>query len=161
MLTRGEDGGRWRGQGRYNTVANPEASYEWHIADWPVIEPSPRPRLATTVRLDSVSGSMASGVVTLEALLEGETRFAAQVSGLTPGATYAIRLHAGIRTLPSASFTSLATLTADQFGRATASGPVRFRGVEDIPLVDIADGNHLIVLARAGETVAVGEIPVV
>ena len=158
-LTRGDDGVSWRGHGRYHAVGNPAVSYEWHMADWPVIQPAPRPQLMTTVRLDPTAGSTVSGVITLVALPEGETRFELNLAGLLPGNAYSIQLHAGSPAQPSASFTQVTTVNADAFGRANASGLVRFRGTEDIALLDIADGNHFLSVVGFGQTVAVGAIP--
>ena len=158
-LTRGDDGVRWRGHGRYRAVWNSGLTGEWHMAEWPVIEPSPRPQLATNVRLDPVGNSGVRGVTALTALPEGETRFELAVTGLLPGKAYGIQLHAGTPALPSASVTTLATVNADAWGRATASGLVRFRGTEDIPLLDVTDGNHIITVVGFGQTVALGSIP--
>ena len=158
-LTRGDDGVIWRGRGRWSAVGNPAVSGEWQMADWPVIQPPSRPQLAASVRLNAVGNSGVGGGVTLVALPEGETRFELQLAGLLPGRAYGIDLHAGPPIQPSASFTRVATATADAFGRATVSGLVRFRGTEDIPLLDIADGNHFIAVTAGGQTVAVGAIP--
>ena len=159
-LARDDAGARWRGRGRWWAVGNPALAGEWHMAEWPVIAPPSRPQLVATVRLDPTPGSTASGTVTLVALPEGETRFELQVSGLTPGESYGIQLHAGTPALPGASVTQFATVTADANGRANASGLVRFRGTEPIALLEIADGNHFLAVARSGHTVAMGAIPV-
>ena len=158
-LTRGDDGVSWRGRGRYHAIGNPAVSHEWHMAEWPVIQPPPRPQLVTSVRLDPTGGSTVSGVVTLVALPEGETRFELNLAGLLPGKAYSLQLHAGSPAQPSASFTQVTTVNADAFGRAIASGLVRFRGTEDIPLLDIADGNHFLSVVGFGQTVAAGAIP--
>jgi hypothetical protein len=156
----GEIGGTtWRGRGRWSAVGNPPLSGEWHMAEWPDIQPPARPQLSTTVRLTPTGGSMAGGVVTLVALPDGETRYAAELNGLTPGRRYALRLHAGTPSMPSASFTELAVVTAGGAGRASAEGLARFRGTEAIPLMDIADGGHVLVVTDAGATIATGTIP--
>ena len=149
----------WQGRGRYHAVGNPAASSEWHMAGWPVIEPAPRPQLMTTVRLDPTAGSTVSGSVTLVALPGGETRFELNLAGLLPGKAYSIQLHAGTPARPSASVIQVVAVNADAFGRANASGLVRFRGTEDMPLLDIADGNHFLSVVGFGQTVAVGSIP--
>jgi hypothetical protein len=158
-LARGDDGVQWRGRGRWWALSNRAISGEWQMAEWPVIQPPSRPQLATSVRLDPTAGSRVSGVVGLLALPEGETRFELQVAGLVPGNTYDVQLHAGIPSQPSVSVTQVATVQADANGRANASGLVRFRGTEAIPLLDIADGNHVLSLVGFGRTVAVGTIP--
>ena len=158
-LARGDDGVQWRGRGRWWALSNRAISGEWQMAEWPVIQPPSRPQLATSVRLDPTAGSRVSGVVGLLALPEGETRFELQVAGLVPGNTYGVQLHAGIPSQPSASVTQVGTVQADANGRANASGLVRFRGTEAIPLLDIADGNHVLSLVGFGWTVAVGTIP--
>ena len=158
-LARGDDGASWRGRGRWSAVGNPAVFGEWQMADWPVIQPPARPQLATSVRLNPVGNAGVGGVVTLVALPEGETRFELRLAGLVPGRAYGIDLHAGTPAQPSASVTRLATVTADLTGRANASGLVRFRGTEDLPLLAIADGNHFLAVTAAGQTVAVGAIP--
>lgn len=158
-LTRGDDGLRWRGQGRWTAVGNAAISGEWHMAERPVIQPPSRPQLSTSVRLDPAGGSHVHGVVGLVALPEGETRFELQLAGLVPGSSYGVQLHAGSPSVPSASFTEVASVTADASGRASATGLVRFRGTDDIPLLDIADGNHVITIVNSGRSVALGSIP--
>ena len=158
-LRRGDDGLRWRGHGRWWAVSNRAVAGEWQMAEWPVIQPPARPQLATSVRLNPAGTAGVSGSVTLVALPEGETRFELQLAGLAPGRTYGIQLHAGTPALPSASFTQVATVHADANGRAHARGLVRFRGTKAIPLLDIADGNHVLTVVGSGQTVAVGAIP--
>ena len=157
-LSSDEEGVRWRGRGRYQEVGLPDVSGEWHMAEWPVIE-APRPRLVASVELNPVEDTAVRGAVTLVALPEGETRFELQLAGLVPGTAYSIQLHAGTPAEASASFTALATVEADAAGRAIASGLVRSRGAEAIPLADIADGNHIITVVGAGQIVAIGVIP--
>ena len=157
-LTRANEG--WHGQGRWSAVGNAAVSDAWHMAEWPVIQPPSRPQLVTSVSLNPVGSSGVSGNVTLVALPQGETRFELQLSGLLPGRAYSFQLHAGTPAQPSASFTEVATVTADANGRANATGLVRFRGTEAIPLLDIADGNHVLTVVGFGQTVAVGVIPV-
>lgn len=162
-LVRGDGGQVWRGRGRWSSAGNPSLAGEWHMAEWPAIEPPSSPHLTTSVRLDppggAGAGAGAGGDVTLVALPEGETRFELQLTGLIPGADYTINLYAGTPAQPSASFTRLATVTADTGGRANTNGLVRFRGTEAIPLLDIADGSHFIAVTGPGGTVAAGAIP--
>ena len=159
-LIHDRDGVRWRGQGRWWATWNRGLTDEWTMAGGPFAEPSPRPQLSTIVRLEPTTKAAVGGQVRLLALPEGETRFDLELRGLLPGKAYAVQLHAGTPGLWSASFTQLVTVNADAYGRATASGLVRFRGTEDIPLLDIADGQHVITVVGFGQTVAVGSIPV-
>ena len=158
-LSRDDEGVRWRGRGRWSAVGAPAVSDGWHMAEWPVIAP-PRPQLVASVRLSPVGNTGVSGTVTLIALPQGETRFELQLSGLAPGTAYAVQLLAGTPAQPSASGIQVATVTADANGRANTTGLVRFRGTEAIPLLDIADGNHVLTVVSSGQTVAVGAIPV-
>ncbi len=158
-LSSDEAGVRWRGRGRYQEVGLPDVSGEWHMAEWPVIE-APPSRLVTSVELNPVEDTEVRGAVTLVALPEGETRFELQLAGLVPGMAYSIQLHAGTPAQPSTSVTQVVTVTADANGRANATGLVRFRGTAAIPLLDIADGNHVLTVVGFGQTVAVGAIPV-
>ncbi|MBI3965860.1 MAG: hypothetical protein HY329_09515 [Chloroflexi bacterium] len=157
-LSRGDDGARWRGHGRSQPVGSPGVAGAWHLADWPVVEP-PRPLPTVRIQLQPAGDSSVSGVVTLAALLEGETRYELELAGLESGAAYGVLLHAGNLDLPSASVNLVTTVTADAAGRANASGLVRFRGTEDIPLTILADGHHVITVVGTGQPVAVGAIP--
>ena len=158
-LIHDQDGVRWRGHGRWWATWNRTITDEWRMAGGPYAESPSRPTLSTTVRLEPTTKAAVSGNVTLTALPEGETRFELTLSRLLPGKAYTVQLHAGSVGLPSASFTNLVTVNADAFGQAAASGLVRFRGTEDIALLDIADGNHHITVVGFGRTVAVGSIP--
>jgi hypothetical protein len=60
--------------------------------------------------------------------------------------------------MPSASFAVLPDLKADAAGRATASGSVLFRGIENIALATMADADHIVIL-QTEEVVAWGVIP--
>jgi hypothetical protein len=115
--------------------------------------------LATTFPLLPVAESGVRGTAAVAALGEGGSLLAVAVAGLEPGARYQSTLHAGTCEQPSASFTDLVLLEADAAGAATAIGPVRFRGVEDIPLSVLTDGDHSIMLTGAGGVVACGRIP--
>ena len=117
----------------------------------------PTPGQTVTVRLGA-AGSGVTGTATLVAE-GGATRVSLVVDGLTPGAGYVARLHSGSCAAPSASFAALPALQADAKGRATAAGFVRFRETMDVALADLADGDHVIVIARDGETVACASIP--
>ena len=158
-LMHDQDGVRWRGHGRWWATWNRAVSGEWTMAGGPYAEQPGSPQLWTGVRLNPVRGSAVSGDVTLIALPQGATRFALELSGMAPGKAYAIQLHAGTPAQPSASVIQVAVVHADAWGRATASGLVRFRGTEDMPLLDIADGNHFLSVVGFGQTVAVGSIP--
>ena len=155
-LTRQDAG--WRGHGRWSAISDPLQTGEWHVAEWPAIQP-PRPQLTTVVRLDPIGLSGVTGATTLVALPDGETRFELPLSGLTHGSIYALQLRAGTPTQPSASFTQVVAVTADQRGRAGAVGLVRFRGTEPIALLDLASADHYLSVVSAGQTVAAGPIP--
>ncbi|CAA9212166.1 MAG: hypothetical protein AVDCRST_MAG77-14 [uncultured Chloroflexi bacterium] len=164
-LVRGDEGVRWRGGGRRWALANPSRVGEWHVAAWPVIEPSAGQQLTAGVRLDPLGGSGVSGAVTLVALPDGETRFELQLDGLTPGAEYGVHVLAGTPAQPSGSFTQLTAAGGDAAGRANASGRVRFRGNGPVALLDIASGDHFIAVVGMFRTtgaagmVAAGAIP--
>jgi hypothetical protein len=115
--------------------------------------------LAATFPLTPVADSGVRGTAAVAALREGASLVAVAVTGLAPGARYRTTLHAGTCDQPGASFTDLVALEADAAGTATAIGPVRVRGVEDIPLAVLTDGEHIIVLAGAEHAVACGRIP--
>ncbi len=72
---------------------------------------------ATTVRLAPVAGSGVSGTATIAAR-ERSATVTVEVSGLAPGASHAVRLHAGSCAQPSASGGQLGTLVADSGGQA-------------------------------------------
>ncbi len=50
-----------------------------------IAEPSPRPQLSTTMRLEPTTKAAVSGQVRLLALPDGETRFELELGGLLPG----------------------------------------------------------------------------
>ena len=158
-LVHDQDGVRWRGQGRWWATWNRAITDEWRLAGGPYAEPPSRPTLSATVRLEPVGGWWASGSVVLTALPEGETRFELQLAGLLPGQRDGMQLLAGTPAPPRASFTQVATVTADAEGRANAIGLVRFRGTQAIPLLDIAGGGHFIAIVGSEHTVAAGAIP--
>ncbi len=68
-------------------------------------------------------------------------------------------MHAGTCELPSASLATLPDLKADAAGRAVATGPVIFRGTENVALATMADGEHIIAIQSGGQVVACGVIP--
>jgi len=109
------------------------------------------------VQLDPVGESGVSGTVTLTVAGNG-TNAVLDIEGLAPGTTTQATMHANTCAMPSASFTALPTLNADATGRATATGSVLFRGMEDIALATIADGEHIIII-QTEQIVACGVIP--
>jgi hypothetical protein len=111
-----------------------------------------------TVQLDPVGDSGITGTVTLTAAGEG-TDVTLDVEGLAAGAEVQATMQAGTCDMPSASFATLPTLTADATGTATATGSVLFRGTEDVALTTMADGEHVIAIQAGGEVVACGVIP--
>jgi hypothetical protein len=115
--------------------------------------------LAAIFPLTPVGESGARGTAAVAALGDRSSLVAVAVTGLAPGARYRTTLHAGTCDRPGASFTDLLPLEADAAGTATAIGPARVRGTEDIPLAVLADGDHIIVLAGAEHVVACGSIP--
>ena len=154
------EGSGWRGNGRWSALGDASLAGEWHAAEWPAIQP-PRPQLTASVHLAPTGQSTVTGTTTLVALPNGETRFELHLSGLTPGAVYGVQLRAGTPAQPSASFTQIIAVTADQRGRSGADGLLRFRDTEPIALLDIADGDHFLSVVSAGQTVASGAIPAV
>jgi hypothetical protein len=161
-LIHDQDRVRWRGQGRWWATANRTVTGEWQMAGGPFAQPAPtpQPQLSTSVALEPTTKAPVRGSVTLTALPEGETQFELALEGLVPGKAYALQLHAGTLAQPSASFTQVTTVNADAWGRATASGLVRFQGTEAIALLDIADGNHFLSVVGFGQTMAAGSLPV-
>ena len=113
---------------------------------------------AVTVWLEPVGGSGVSGTATLTAVGDG-TRVTLEIAGLAAGADARATLHAGTCEMPSASFTPLPDLKAETTGRASATGPVLFRGTEAIALATIADGERIITIQVGGQLVACGVIP--
>jgi hypothetical protein len=112
---------------------------------------------AVSVQLDPVGGSGVSGIATLTAAGEG-TQVTLEVEGLTPGTSARATMQANTCAEPSASFAALPELTADASGKATATGSVLFRGIENVALATMADGAHIIAI-QTGDMVACGIIP--
>jgi hypothetical protein len=113
---------------------------------------------AVTVRLDPVGKSGVNGTATLTAVGDG-TYVALDIKGLAPGADARTTMHANTCAMPSASFAALPDLQADATGRATATGSVLFHGMENVELVGMADGDHIIAIQAGGQVVACGVIP--
>ena len=109
------------------------------------------------VRLDPVGDSNVSGMATLTAEGEG-TRVSLDVAGLAPGTQAHATMQAGTCASPGASAATLPSLTADANGKATASGPILFRGTMPVALTGIADGAHSIAVAGPSGVVACGLI---
>ena len=113
---------------------------------------------AVIAQLDPVGESDVSGTATLIAAGDG-TNVTLDIEGLAPGANARATMHAGTCAMPSASFLALPDLDADATGRATATGPVLFRGTENVALTTMADGEHIIVIQAGKPVVACGVIP--
>jgi len=112
---------------------------------------------AVTVRLDPVGESGVSGTATLIAAGDG-THVEIDIKGLAPGADARATMQANTCAMPSASFAALPNLRADATGRARATGSVLFHGTENVALVTMADGEHIITI-HVGQVVACGVIP--
>lgn len=111
-----------------------------------------------TVPFSPVDNSGVEGHAVLTAAGEG-TNVSLDITGLAPGSTAVVTLHAGSCAAPSASFAELPGLTADADGRATAMGQVLYRGTESVALEAIADGEHIIAISQSGQMVACAWIP--
>lgn len=112
-----------------------------------------------TVPLNPMSGSGVSGNATLTAVGEG-TEVTLDLQGLAPNATAQATMQAGTCDMPSASFAAMPELVADASGNATATGSILFRGTDDVALMTMADGEHIIMIQAAGQVVACGVIPI-
>jgi Cu-Zn family superoxide dismutase len=112
------------------------------------------------VRLSPLAESGVNGNASLTAI-GSATRVAIEADGLTPNSSYVSRLHSGTCEQPSASFAALPSLDAGADGRGMAEGWVRFRESIDVPIADLADGDHVIVIADSASIVACGSIPAV
>ena len=110
------------------------------------------------VPLTAVGDSGVSGDATLIASGEA-TQVTLNVTGLAANAEAQASMHAGTCEAPSASFAELPSLTADASGNASATGSVLFQGSEDVALLTMADGEHIISISSGGQVVACGVIP--
>ena len=113
---------------------------------------------SVVVRLEPAGASNVSGTATLTAVGAG-TQVTLQIAGLAPGSTANASMHAGTCATPSASAAALPALTAGAKGEAAASGPILFRGSEQVALADIADGAHNITVSGPNGVIACGVIP--
>ena len=109
------------------------------------------------VQIESLDGPGVSGTATLSGVGEG-THVVLDIIGLTPGATIQSSMHAGTCAMPSASFASLPESQADVTGNAMVAGSILFRGTEEIGLVTMTDGEHILVIQGEG-VIACGVIP--
>ena len=110
------------------------------------------------VRLDPTGSLAVRGTAALTAT-NGGTIATLDIAGLPAGTLAVSQLHAGSCAQPSASFAAMPFVTADTTGRGTATGPVRFRGDQDVPLQTFVDGDHVIVVTGFGLVLACGSIP--
>jgi hypothetical protein len=117
-----------------------------------------RAQTSVTVPLMLMGDSNPDGTAILT--VEGEgTEVTLEIGGLEPGVTAEATMHAGTCRAPGASGAQLPPLTAGDDGRATSAGMILFRGTENVPLRDIADGAHSISIGDQGMTIACGTIP--
>jgi hypothetical protein len=122
--------------------------------------PTPTEQQAVLVQIEPVDASGARGTANMSATGTDLGTFVSfQVTGLRPHTPAQVTLHAGSCASPSASFTALPELSADAEGKAMGTGTVLFRGVENVPLATLADGEHIIALSQSGRVVACGTIP--
>lgn len=117
-----------------------------------------RAQTSVTVPLMLMGNANPDGTAILTAEGEG-TEVTLEIGGLEPGMTAEVMMHAGTCGAPGASGAQLPPLTAGDDGRATSAGMILFRGTENIPLRDIADGTHSISISGQGMTIACGTIP--
>ena len=116
---------------------------------------------AATVRLAPVAGSGVSGTATIAARDTAAT-VTVEVSGLAPGASHSVRLHAGSCAQPSASGGQLGTLVADSGGRATLTTEHATGSAGGTPIILtldlLADRTHSIMVQGPVQPVACSEI---
>src|SRR3712207_4832751 len=126
-----------------------------------LVAPTYLAQQAATMRLVPVAGSGVSGTVTITARERAATVTVA-VSGLAPGASHPVRLHAGTCTQPSASSGQLGTLIADSGGRAmltTEHATTSAGGAPmDLTLDLLVDGAHRIMVQGPAGPVACSEL---
>ena len=116
-------------------------------------------RPVPTALLHPVGGSGVYGSASFGPYPTG-TNTALVVRRLGPRGYARARLHAGTSLgRLSASFAPLPELHANRWGTARAQGRVLFRGIYDIELADVADGEHSVVIVQRGRVVAFGRIP--
>lgn len=111
----------------------------------------------TTVDLAPLGSSGVRGTAELTAV-DGGTEASVEAEGLPPGTTARVTMHAGTCSLPGASAAPVADLHADAGGRARGSGSILFRGTGKVPLVTIADNDHILVVKGPDRPIACGRI---
>ena len=110
-----------------------------------------------TVELTLTSGGR-GGIVTLVGV-GGGTGARVAATGLPAGAHAQARVHVGTRlTAIGASVAALPRVTADRNGHANGTGFVTANG-HHVSVESVADGGHLLVVARSGKILAWGRIP--
>lgn len=109
------------------------------------------------LNLDAVGGSGVSGGAVVTPAGEG-TNVTLEIQGLPAGGEARAVMTAGTCAQPGASFATLPNLKADASGKATATGPILFRGTDPVALAAVADGQHVISI-QTDKVVACGVIP--
>ena len=115
---------------------------------------------AETIRLAPQAASGVSGKLTLSSPGDrAAAKVSVRVRGLKPGAQAVLVVNGGNCKRRGASVARVLTARADVNGIVTASGRVRYRGVEPVPFSTLADGAHAFSILAGARVVACGVVP--
>ncbi|MGE5602806.1 MAG: hypothetical protein ACM30E_07130, partial [Nitrososphaerales archaeon] len=95
-------------------------------------------------------GSAVNGNMSLAADAQGNAVLTVRLSGLAPQGLADVNINAGTCSQPSASVLRLFTLTGDSNGQVTANAPVYTPQGTQMPLTELVDGNHVLMVLTDG-----------
>lgn len=82
-----------------------------------------------------------------------------EITGLQPGSSARIVVHAGDCSGQSASSVTLAEVAADAKGKAVGDGLLLLKGQESVDFRKVADGAHSVSIVQQDKVVACGTLP--
>jgi hypothetical protein len=125
---------------------------------WPALPVAAQGSGPINAAINPLPGSGARGDFSLAADAQGAALISVRLNGLTPGRLADVNVHAGSCGQIGAFLFPLFTLQGDGGGQASANAPVYNNGSR-VPLTQLTDGNHLIVVFTEGRIAACGQVP--
>jgi hypothetical protein len=111
-----------------------------------------------TAPINPLPGAAARGDMSLAADAGGGALISVRLTGLAPGRLADVNVHAGACGQIGAFLFPLFTLQGDANGQAAANAPV-YNGQTRVPLNQLTDGNHVVIVFTDGRIAACGAVP--
>jgi hypothetical protein len=125
---------------------------------WPALPAAAQSQAPLNAEINPLPESNVRGDMALAADAAGAL-ISVRLGGLAPGRLAEVNVHAGTCGQIGAFLFPLFTLQAGGNGQATANAPV-YNGGARVPLNQLTDGNHIVVIFSEGRIVACGAFPV-